>query len=82
MQSRELKKGDIVQLRDGFNGFDICEIVVVTEPYHWGCRGYLASDDTMFVRPKWEDMEYVGRLTWTQGGCPFTKIDQLDEQSN
>jgi len=46
---------------------------VVTEPKEWGCQGYLMSQfnfeavryqGVAFVRPKFEDFEFVGKIQW------------------
>ena len=50
-------------------------LVVVTEPKQWGCQGYIIwhtdfnavriiSSGKAFVRVKFEDIEYVGRMVW------------------
>jgi hypothetical protein len=75
MEKMELVEGDILQLnpegryKDSYGGM----FVVVTEPEDWGCQGYLLHfcdfpgtrfKGRAFLRPKWEDMEYVGRAIW------------------
>lgn len=71
MEKRELVEGDVLQLNPDhkFGGM----LVVVDEPKEWGCQGYLMSayefnavkfKGRAFLRPKFEDMEYVGRLHW------------------
>jgi hypothetical protein len=78
MEKRDLQVGDVVQLspENKFSGM----LVVVTEPTPWGCQGYLMSQfnfegatrykGVAYVRPRFEDFEYVGRLNWIweQGG--------------
>jgi hypothetical protein len=72
MEKRELEIGDVVQLNPDhvkFPGF----FVVVTEPKSFGCQGYLMSAYNFeackfmgraFVRPKFKDFEYVGKIVW------------------
>lgn len=73
MEKRELVKGDVLQLKPdygkGFGGM----LVVCEDPKSWGCQGYLMSavdfeatkfKGRAFLRPRFEDMEYVGRLEW------------------
>ncbi len=71
MEKRELCEGDMLQIKPDhkFGGM----LVVVTEPKSWGCQGYLMScydfeavkfKGRAFIRPKFEDMEYVGKLHW------------------
>lgn len=71
MKKRKLEIGDVLQLNPEhkFGGM----LVVVDEPKSWGCQGYLMSaydfeackfKGRAFLRPKFEDMEYVGKLYW------------------
>ena len=71
MEKIDLKVGDVLQLNPEhkFGGM----LVICTEPKQWGCQGYLMSaydfeavkfKGKAFVRPKFEDMEFVGRLEW------------------
>lgn len=71
MEPRELEIGDAVQLnpKHKFGGM----LVIVTEPKKWGCQGYLMSaysfeavkfKGVAYVRPTFEDFEYVGKLQW------------------
>lgn len=71
MEKTELQYGDVVQLKPEhqFAGM----LVVVTEPKSWGCQGYLMSQfnfeatrfkGVAYVRPKFEDFEFVGKLQW------------------
>ena len=71
MEKIDLKIGDVVQLKPDhdFGGM----LVVVTEPKEWGCQGYLMSQfnfeavrykGVAFVRPKFEDFEYIGKIQW------------------
>lgn len=71
MEKRELEIGDIVQLKPEhkFGGM----LVVVSEPKSFGCQGYLMSafdfeavkfKGRAFVRPKFEDFEYIGKIVW------------------
>jgi hypothetical protein len=71
MEKRELAVGDVVQLNPEhkFAGM----LVVVTEPYSWGCQGYLMSQfnfeavrfkGVAYVRPKFADFEFVGHIQW------------------
>jgi hypothetical protein len=71
MNKIELKEGDIVQLKPTHQFGSM--LVVVTEPKEWGCQGYLMSPHDFnavkyrgmaFVRPTFEDFEYVGRMHW------------------
>jgi hypothetical protein len=75
MEKRELQKNDVVQISPegkyagNFGGM----LMVVTEPKSFGAQGYLLSPHEFpvikykgraFLRVKFEDMEYVGKLTW------------------
>ena len=71
MEPIELKIGDVVQLKPDhkFGGM----LVAVTEPKEWGCQGYLMSQfnfeavrfkGVAYVRPKFDDFEYVGKIQW------------------
>ena len=71
MEKRELKIGDVVQIKPGeykqFGGL----LMVVTEPKPWGAQGYVLSAHNIdavrfkgksYLRPLWKNMEYVGHL--------------------
>jgi hypothetical protein len=71
MEKIELEIGDVVQLKPDhkFAGM----LVVVTEPKDFGCQGYLMSQFNFeasrfkgiaYVRPSFEDFEYVGHIHW------------------
>lgn len=75
MEKRQLEVGDIVQVNaencHRWGGF----LIVVTEPKSWGCQGYIVwhtdfpairviKSGKAFVRVKFEDIEYVGRMFW------------------
>lgn len=73
MESRELAIGDVLQLNPEhkFSGM----LIVVTEPKSWGCQGYLLSsrefdavkfNGRAFLRPRFEQMEWVGNLFWLE----------------
>lgn len=73
MNECNLQAGDVVQLnpenvRPEFAG---C-LMIVTEPKSWGAQGYvqaLGANGTpggqAYFRAKWDQMEVVGRATWT-----------------
>ena len=72
MEKRDLEFGDVVQLKPDHQRFPGC-FVVVTEPKEFGCQGYLMSQfdikavkykGVAYVRPKFEDFEYVGKASW------------------
>ncbi len=76
MEKRELKPGDVVQLRPDYGHpdrqcFGGC-LLVVTEPKEFGCQGYITGPGESFtesarhyyLRPSWEDIEYVGFAEW------------------
>lgn len=72
MEARELEPGDVVQLRPSMENkmFGGC-LLVVTEPKPWGCQGYVQCTGTdgeiggqAYLRPRFADMEYVGRALW------------------
>lgn len=75
MENRELFEGDVLQLKPDYpNGFGGM-LIVCTEPKYFGCQGYLMSSRDFkavkfkgraFLRPKFEDMEYVGHLNWIE----------------
>lgn len=75
MEKRELKIGDVLQInpdgkyKDTFGGF----LIVCEEPKSWGCQGYILAPHDFnavrfkgwaYLRPRFEDMEYVGHLPW------------------
>ena len=72
MEKCELKIGQIMQINPDhatFGGF----LLVVTEPFYWGCMGYLVSEyefeavrfkGRAFLRVTFEYMEPVGFLEW------------------
>lgn len=73
MESRELAIGDVLQLNPEhkFGGM----LIIVTEPKSWGCQGYLLSsrefdavkfNGRAFLRPRFEQMEWVGKLFWLE----------------
>jgi len=73
MEKRDLSYGDVVQLNPDhqFGGM----LLVVSEPKSFGCQGYLLAPDNFdavrfkgkaYLRLKWEDMEYVGKLYWVE----------------
>lgn len=82
MEKRQLEEGDLVQINPEnehqWGGF----FAVVTEPKTWGFQGYLLSardfeavkfKGRAFVRIKFEDCEYVGKVTWIEE-------DKLDDE--
>lgn len=77
MKPGSLRVGDVVQLdpaahvapKTGF--FGGC-FMLVTEPKPWGAQGFIAMPGARgevpgaaYYRAKWEEMELVGRATWT-----------------
>lgn len=76
MEKRELESGDVVQINpEGKykDHFAAGMLLVVTEPKSFGCQGYLMSATNFeacklkgvaYLRISFEDMEYVGKLTW------------------
>lgn len=73
MEYRDLEEGDVLQLNPKlpFGGM----LLVVTDPKQWGAQGYLCSSRSFeatkyigrtFVRVKFADMEYIGRLEWLE----------------
>ncbi len=75
MEKRKLEKGDIVQInperKEHFGG----KFLIVTDPKSWGCQGYIIGDMTgkavtykgkAYLRIKYEDIEYVGKLVWEE----------------
>lgn len=73
MKKMILAKGDVVQINPEhkFGGM----LVVVSEPKTFGCQGYLLSAENFeacrfkgraFVRLKWEEIEFVGKLHWIE----------------
>lgn len=75
MEKTDLEIGDVVQIspesQNPYSGM----LLVVTEPKSWGCQGYLLHTgdfpatrykDKAYLRVKWEDMEYVGKMQWME----------------
>ncbi len=80
MEKTELHQGDVLQLKPDYPEFGGM-LIVVTEPKTWGCQGYLLAsrifhacrfNGRAYLRPNFEDMEFVGKLTWIEE-------DELDE---
>lgn len=74
MKKRELELGDVLQMRADHPKFPGM-LVVVTEKKSFGCQGYLLSSRNFegakfngraFVRPCFEDVEYVGKIVWLE----------------
>ena len=72
MEKYDIQKGDVLQLSPYHPKFPGL-LVVCTDPKPWGCQGYLMSQfnfeavrfkDVAYVRPRFEDMEYVGKIQW------------------
>lgn len=75
MKKQELKRGDVVQVRPKKEGYGGC-LVIVDEPKSFGCQGFIllpgefyvgnmtALDLRVYVRIKFEDMEYIGHAKW------------------
>lgn len=76
MEKMDLEIGDIVQIspegkyKNTFGGM----LLVVTEPKEFGCQGYIMSSQDIdavkfrgraFLRPSWEDIEYIGKMVWS-----------------
>ena len=74
MEKRDLVEGDILQLNPEYPNWG-GQLIICTEPKSWGCQGYLMlafpdegqlvrANGRAFLRPKWTDMEWVGRAQW------------------
>ena len=73
MEKRDLQVGDVVQLNPetiGNKAFAGC-LLVVSEPKEWGCQGYVQALGTReapggqaYLRPTWDQMEFVGHAEW------------------
>lgn len=85
MDKRTLEIGDVVQINPDYgNGFGGM-LLVVTESKEWGCQGYLMSDvefdavkykGVAYLRVKFADMEYVGKLHWLRETILDEKTDE------
>ena len=73
MDKRELVEGDILQINP-WHKFG-CMLLIVTEPKAWGAQGILYSQRDFkavrfrgcaYLRVKFEDVEYCGRLEWME----------------
>lgn len=78
MDEKELEVGDVIQLRPDYPGGFGGMLVVVTEPKSWGCQGYLMAfhdfdavrfQGKAFVRPRFENFEFVGKIQWMPEDC-------------
>ena len=92
MKKRDLEIGDVVQLDpngEKFPGF----LVVVTEQKDFGCQGYLLHTGDFpavrykkiaYVRAKWSEMQYVGKVAWlrTEHETKNETEDDRDEDSD
>lgn len=72
MDTQKLEVGDILQISPTYDRFGGM-LLVVTDPKEWGAQGYLMAcynfdavryAEKAYLRVKFEDMEYVGRLKW------------------
>jgi hypothetical protein len=82
MKKKDLKVGDILQLKPEhkFGGM----LVIVTEPKSFGCQGYLMSQfnfegavrfqGVAYVRPTFEQCEFVGHIHWLWESIPDSPI--------
>lgn len=74
MEKRELEIGDIVQINPDYKKQFGGLLLVVTEPKSWGCQGYIIGNvdgavtwkGRAYLRPKFEEMEYIGKLIWIE----------------
>ncbi len=71
MESRELKKGDVVQIAPSSDGFFSGCFMLVTEPKSWGAQGFISIPNergkppaAAYYRAKFEDMEFIGVAAW------------------
>jgi hypothetical protein len=72
MKPRPLQIGEVLQLHpdyqpDVFGG----AFFVVTEPKDWGAQGYChmcQGRSVAYIRPKFEDLEPIGKAVWAIGG--------------
>ena len=76
MTPRKLNRGDVVQLLPTIKNsmFAGC-FLTVTESKSFGCQGYVQSlgqneqsGGQAYLRPRFEDMEFVGRAAFMVGG--------------
>lgn len=74
MEKMDLVPGDVVQISPEHNNYPGF-LLVVTELKEWGVQGYLLHtedffacrfEDKAYLRVRWENMEYVGRLAWIE----------------
>lgn len=73
LDTTPMKIGDLVQINphnEAYAMFAGC-ILVVTEVRSWGVQGYVQAlgqdgkpGGQAYLRPKWEDIEYCGQVTW------------------
>ena len=86
MEPMELQIGDVLQLNPDYPKFG-GDLIVVTEPKSWGCQGYLMMktvksacrfNGVAYLRPKFEDMEYVGKIKW----LPNDELEKLTKEEN
>jgi hypothetical protein len=80
MEPTQLQPGDVVQIRGDHETFAGC-FMLVTEPKAFGAQGFVSMPAARgelpgraYLRPKWEDMEYVGRAVWVPA-------DEIDEEA-
>lgn len=67
MKPRELKVGDVVQIRPDIDeGVFGGALMIVIEPKPWGAQGGIhgLGKGVAYYRCKFEDMEYVGICWW------------------
>lgn len=72
MKQRILRVGGVVQISpDCKNRMFAGCLLIVTEPKPFGCQGYVQAlgengkpGGQAYLRPRWQDMEFVGRAVW------------------
>jgi hypothetical protein len=88
MKPKKLEFGDVVQINPEMNDKFPGMLVVVTEPKEWGCQGYLMHtgdfhavrfEGKAFIRPRFEEIEFVGKIEWMHGESEDTE-ETADEQ--
>ena len=85
MKKKALKIGDVVQLNPDSHKYG-GSLLIVTEPAEWGCMGYLCIDllydglvrwkGRAYLRPTWDEIEFVGRAEWIMDSIPETATQE------
>ena len=72
MEKRELRIGDVIQIRPDIDEIFGGALMIVTEPKSFGAQGAVhgLGKGLAYYRCEFKDMEYVGKAHWEIKGTP------------